>query len=327
MRMPMRQVRGDADRLASRPVRRRRRTGLHAAWLLAAMMTGGVAGFMVSEHDDLIRWAWTPSVPDEPAIQPAVVAEDRSVAPDTVLTRKPIAIATLHVADVEGRVNSLIDLPLRLEQGNAQQDLLLRIAGVPETAYLTAGQRDAARVWTLRARELDGLKLMVPDIGVPRIDLAVSAVEPETGELVAPAKVMTVALAEATHVEPASAPPPSALPAKPQVPTRLSSIPAPESTGLALPGAARSSNMAAADGLLAAGDAEAARELYQAALKAGAREAAFGMGRSFDPLVHAKYRVRRGKPDAAMAVAWYERAAQAGHAEAIQAIVRLKMRP
>ena len=309
-----------------RPPPRRKIGAVQVILGLAAVLAGGVIGYAASQPEDTRRQIETLlgllSASEGPEAAPVkVVAADPST---TVITRKPITMASLHVGDVRGEVNSFIDLPVRLETGPGRSDLVLKIAGLPETAYLTAGRRNAARVWTLEAKDLDGLKLVVPDMGLPRIDLAVSAVETRTGELLTPARTITVALTE-PRIVPASAPPPTALPPKP-APTELSAIPAPISTGLALPGAS-TNTMSAADALLAAGDAEGARALYQAALDAGASDAAFGMGRSFDPLVHAKYKVNRGAPDSATAVKWYEQAARAGQVEAINAIVRLKVKP
>lgn len=323
--------------LAGKPIQPRQRearparsriAGTYAAMALAAMLAGGAMGYGASHPGVMTEasQALLAMFPSSGSAGPEPAAAEIAVVSATVISRKPITMAALHVADVEGEVNSLIDLPLRLEPAGPQQVLQLKIAGLPDTAYLTAGQRNAARVWTLEAKDLDGLQLMVPEMGLPRIDLAISAIEQRTGEMVTPAKTMTVALADA-RIEPAAAPPPSALSPKPHTPTQLSPIPSPLSTGVELPGTAAPNTMSAGDALLAAGDAEGARELYQAALDAGAAEAALGMGRSFDPLVHAQFKVNRGTADSAAAVMWYERAAQAGRAEAFQAIVRLKVKP
>ena len=59
---------------------------------------------------------------------------------------------------------------------------------------------------------------------------------------------------------------------------------------------------------------------------AGPGPGAFALARSFDPLFLARLGLRQAKPDKAQALAWYEKAASAGHADAAAAIVRLKLK-
>ena len=83
----------------------------------------------------------------------------------------------MQVADVSGQTNSLIPLSLRAEPGIVGSDLLLKISGLPESAYLTSGQRDADKLWALNIADLKDVKLIVPHSQIPEIDLAVAAFE------------------------------------------------------------------------------------------------------------------------------------------------------
>jgi TPR repeat protein len=81
-----------------------------------------------------------------------------------------------------------------------------------------------------------------------------------------------------------------------------------------------------ADALLKNGDVLKARLSYEKAWTGGSPDGAFGMARSYDPVVLGSLAVRNDNPDKEKALAWYERAAGAGHAGAADAIVRLRLK-
>lgn len=293
-----------------------------------------------------------PGAPAELAAQPApvqastVTAEsDAEPLKSTVITKKPVPIATLEVADAKGETNSFIPLALHAEPAGLGEDILLKISGVPEGAYLTSGRREEDSVWALTLADLKDVKLVVPDAGKPKIDLAVAAFEPKTGELAAPVKTMTVALSDVV-VQPASAPPPQQVQAA--APFRRKSLPAatatpqpvpvPEPQSISTPlqpaGAAQGAETPEARNLIAEGnslfkygDISEARGAYEKAWKQGAPAGAYGVARSYDPVVLASLNLKKVKPDTAKALEWYQRAATAGHVEAAAAIVRLKLKP
>lgn len=304
-----------------------RQTYLLAA--LAAVLAGGGVGYAASHLDwlrmqgDKVLAMVTPR-PDPAAAGSAPI----HIVAATVVTKKTIATAKLEVRDVEGRVNSLIPLALTAEPAAAGQDLLLKISGLPDKAYLTAGQMQSDKVWAVPAQELKDVKLIIPEGTSSRIDLAVAAFERQSGELAAPVKTMTVALSDA-RIEPAAAPPPQQMASTRVTPTEASPIPDPVSTGVILPAdrEAAAAHVVQGDALLAAGDAEGARALYEKAWATGLAEGAVGIARSYDPLVHAEMAVNQGRPDTALALQWYERAAEAGQQAAYTAIVRLKVKP
>lgn len=254
----------------------------------------------------------------------------------TVIAKKSVPIATLQVADVTGETNSYIPLTLHAEPAGLGGDIMLKISGLPEGAYLTSGRKAEEKVWSLTLPESRDVKLVVPEARDPHFDLAVAAFEPKTGELAAPIKTMTVALSNVT-IEPVSAPPPQrvsdpeAKATRPPPAAFPAPIPPPDSESLALqaPPTRPETHQLVLDGdeALRSGNIKAARSAFEKAWSKGVAEGAFGLGRSYDPVVLRSLDLARAKPDKAKAIAWYERAASAGNADATAAIVRLKLKP
>ena len=65
-------------------------------------------------------------------------ADENLVPPEE---EKSVATARLEVADVSGNPNSPIDLDLKAFPGRSGQEIELRVSGIPEDAYLTAGTK------------------------------------------------------------------------------------------------------------------------------------------------------------------------------------------
>lgn len=273
-----------------------------------------------------------------PVVQPAQT---------TVITKKEVPIATLEVADAAGETNSFIPLALNAQPAEMGSDILLKISGIPEGAYLTSGRKEDDQNWALTISELKNLKLVIPQARTPKIDLAVAAFEPKTGELAAPVKTMTVALSDVSvqpvsvqpvSVQPASAPPPTqvvATKASPVLPAdnvvKPQPIPPPDSTSLAAQAQPETtiarSSVLQGDAFLKSGDVREARKSYEQAWAEGSPAGAFGMAQSYDPLVLGSLALRNATPDRDQALAWYERAATSGHAGAADSIVRLRLKP
>lgn len=303
-----------------------------------ALVSGGMVGFMNASLSSFPAAApdVTGSAPRAPlqAEVAAVVpkpqpAEAQSAKQDA--EDKSVPTATLQVADASGETNSFIPLALHAEPSVPGEDILLKISGIPEGAYLTSGRQEANRIWALTLADSRNVKLVVPATEEPRLSLAVAAVEPATGQLAAPVKTMTVALSDVV-VEPAAGPPPTqqaaALPAtaKAGLPA---AIPPPQSINVSLDAPAASPAQTLiheGDARLKYGDVGDARKAYEKAWQDGSPAGAFALARSFDPLFLARLGLRQAKPDKAQALAWYEKAASAGHADAAAAIVRLKLK-
>jgi len=294
-----------------------------------AVATGSIAGFGVSQFDRIK--AASASLFDAPEASGPVlaVAADAATSPaTTTIVKKPVVTAQIDVADVSGSLNSFIPLALRAEPGLQSQDLILKLSGLPPTAYLTAGTRGRENDWQLKLDELKDVKLVVPQAATQRFDVAVAAFETETGELAAPVKEMTVALNDVPpRIEPASAPPASAA-VKTSLtpdPTRPSPIPLPVQQAVVVAPATgeAAALIAKGDRLFESGDLLAARQFYEQAFARGAPAAAFRAGQTFDPAVFAERGVKGLKPDPVKARDWYTRAAQAGNNDAALALQRL----
>jgi hypothetical protein len=322
--------------------KQKRQMGIGSAIALAcgmAVISGAAVGFINARYADMpgdIRALFgetSPAVNPARITTPAPPQAQAQAAPATIIAKKPIATATLRVGDATGETNSLIPLDLHAAPAENGGDIFLKISGLPDTAYLTNGRRDGDKIWALSLDEARDVKLMVPQAQQSQIDLAVGAFEKKTGELAAPVKSMTIALSDVAVI-PASAPPPSQLPAKSGLSSSAEAveplaIPQPTSTGVGLTPqqeAALQTAMAG-DTMLDRGDLEGARQAYEKAWNGGAAAGAYGMARSFDPLVVSALKIKGAAPDAGLAVAWYQRAAGAGHAQAQDAIVRLKLKP
>ena len=316
--------------------RTRKRTGhTYAIAGLVAVISGGSIGLVVSEYGTLKRQAVALYAELMPIAPTAPAVPQLKTVQATITSKKPVSTATLQVEDVSGQTNSLIPLILHADEPNGA-DLLLKITGLPPSAYLTSGKRGDGNVWALDLKDLAQVKLMVPESSASHIDLAVAAFEKKTGDLVAPVKTMTVAITNAV-VQPASAPPPgltlaaaapSSLPG-PAGDGQLAAIPDPQSVSVTLDASPENPALQLAlrgDNLLKLGNIAAARQSYQQAWEAGAAQGAFGLARSYDPIVLASLKLDQIQPDAKVALLWYTRAADAGLPQASSAIVRLQLK-
>jgi TPR repeat protein len=145
-----------------------------------------------------------------------------------------------------------------------------------------------------------------------------------------------VALSDVS-VQPAAAPPPAQAAVAPVKPlpdgeqvVRPQPIPPPDSINIA----SNVQDMSPAqtqvmegDALLKSGDVREARKSYEQAWAGGSPAGAFGMARSYDPVVLGSLALKNAQPDKQQALAWYERAATAGHVGAADSIVRLRLKP
>ena len=66
---------------------------------------------------------------------------------------KPIATAKLEAPMRRDAANSPLDLDLKAVPGQGGQELELRLSGVPEDAYLTAGTKISPASWSLKPAE------------------------------------------------------------------------------------------------------------------------------------------------------------------------------
>ncbi len=322
---------------------------------LAAIIAGAGLGYAIANFDDMSRstgraMAFMGSV--LPAGKPSAdaIAPDQGLsakpAGTTTITKKPVATAALDVADVQGAVNAVIPLALRADPAAGGQELAIRITGLPQAAFLSAGTRLSDNAWLLKPGEEKGVSLIVPAADTPKFDLSVAAIEAKSGELAAPIREMSVALNDAlpaaaetaapsgvkplqqvavqtapaaanVQITPASAPPDTpAATAIPQPKSATAAKPAvsAEATGLLQKG----------DTLFQSGDLVMARQFYQRAFDMGAPEGAYGVARTYDPAIFQEMDVHGLKPDPAAALQWYQKAKAAGIEEADAAMAPLQ---
>jgi hypothetical protein len=291
----------------------------------AAALAGGLVGYGATQYEAIgkklggLMAMVMPASPETTSAGPVVAKGNQ-----TSVSKKPIATATLNVSDVSGGLGSMIPMLLHAESAIAGEDLILKISGLPESAYLTAGHKAADKGWQLAATEADGVKLVVPQAGQPKFDVAIAAFETKTGELAAPIKEITVAIdGPAIKIAPAGAQPET-------VTIKPAGIPAPKQDQLAAAFAvadvsAEARNLAAkGDILLKSGDMAMARQFYERAFAKGSVAAAIGAGKTYDPTVYAELKVQGLKPDSMRAMEWYMRASAAGDRDAAAAIETLK---
>ena len=298
-----------------------------------AAVAGGAVGFAVTKYDQI-----STSANGLYAFAAGLMPSDSETlfnsTGQTTISKKPIAIASLAVSDVTGTLNSMIPLALNAEPAFENQELAIKITGLPPSAYLTAGKKISDNTWILKDGEEDGINLFVSQSDTAKFDISVAAIETNTGELAAPVKEMTVAIDDvklenetALQITPVSAPPETVIPAKIQQPEIIdAAAPVPsepftpikpalsaEVTGL----------LGKGDMLMKTGDLIIARQFYSRAFQMGAAEGAMGVAKTYDPTVFAEMKVQGITPDAAKAAEWYEKAKVAGVTEADAALTTL----
>lgn len=272
-------------------------------------------------------------------IKPAPFTTQASLATvvprESVVIKKTVATATLDVADVKGSLGSMIPLMLSAQNADSNEPLSLKISGLPEQAYLTAGVRSAPGSWTLKPSELSDVKLVVPQSDLKQFDMEVAAVETRTGELAAPIKAMNVQLdgTPAVVVMPATqvgagksnadttqlaaiAPPAIVSPVNAAPDTAV--IKLNEPSGIPSPISETTDFVAKGNALLESGDIISARQFFLRAAELGNAQGSFGVARSYDPKVFAQLNVVGLQPDPVQAAEWYQKAAQAGVVAATQ---------
>jgi hypothetical protein len=318
-------------------------TGLTAAVVVYDRTSNGaVTQAILSTFDGV----WSAEAQSPGAVLPAQAAEaqqkgkqgNESQAP--VASKKPIATATLDVADVAGNANVLIALSIRAIAAEPGQMVGFRLSGLPDAAYLTAGTKLNETTWQLRPGEENGVKLKLPAGQTQSFVIAVEAIEPTTSELVAPIHEMNVALtqiqpqtvvmpvaSEAPEIkrnfniaqeQPAAQNQPAGLeqPAgKTQVAAAMP-IPSPIEETSAEPMAETFSLMRNGDKLMSMGDPAGARQFYLKALDLGDKQAALKVGQTYDPTIFAEMNVQGLKPDPQLALRYYLEARSAGDPEA-----------
>lgn len=295
------------------------------AFTVLAGLVGGAGGYAVANQGQVTGLARNAYA--QLATWLTIAPETKKVLAETQISKKPVRIAKLEVNDISGPINGPIALDISAIAADSANPIALRISGLPPEAYLTKGMEVAKGEWLLKPADIAQAELIVPHSTVSELGLEVAALEEKSGEPAAPVKEMRVALdlqavpvpglqPRAVTVEPAAAVPDQgfntkqALPAA--IPAPLESVD-PEALSLISKG----------ESLLKSGDLIAARQFFLRAYELKVPEAAFGVGRTYDPAVYAELNVQGLPPDGALASEWYGKAAAKGYAPAAEALGRL----
>ncbi len=144
-----RQFPHEADELAMLS-RRRSMAGVYAMAGLLAMFAGGATGMVFAHLDEISARAknMAAAFVGDPPIAVA------STGGETVIQKKLVATATLDVADVSGSLNSFIPMMLHAEPALNGEDIALKVSGLPEDAYLTAGAKAPDNSWMLKLEDV-----------------------------------------------------------------------------------------------------------------------------------------------------------------------------
>jgi hypothetical protein len=306
--LPLTEIRGRAKRYRleqedeqHNPPRKANGVGTYVAYSLLAIALGSAAGFGVANRTQVMNIAnsgyenakayvaWT----RESAAPPVILADSMG---QSVITKKPVNMASLAVNDVRGTLNSLIPLALQATPAAIDQPLDLKISGLPKSAYLTAGQQNQTGEWIVKASEIENIKLFVPQSETPKINLEVAAVESGTNTIATPAQSMSVELSD-VKIMPTAAPPEG-------VAMKSNAIPEPITPGAEL--------LIKAQELMNQGDVASARQFYLQASALGNARGTYGVARTYDPKTFAELKIEGLQPDPAKAEEWYSKAAALG---------------
>jgi hypothetical protein len=325
--------------------------GIRDYALVAVLMAivSGVSGTVVYDrmNNGAVVMAVRNRIVALPAEKPILVAAKPAPAPAPTplpspppTSKKPVATAQLRVADVSGEANVPIPLSLTASPATPGQPLALRLTGLPDSAYLTAGKKTGINGWLLKPGEAKSVKLVVPKAPAPEFAVDVVAVEPDSGEMVSPIVEMNVALKRVQEVVIM----PAAVPMGPVTNYNAGPARKPENARLPMASNYTASEIPQAvemtqtspselkklmnygNGLLESGDLIAARTFYAKALSLGEKQAALQLGKTYDPSVFIEKKVQGLQPDAAMALHYYKQAADSGIAEAQSLLAELQMK-
>lgn len=270
---------------------------------LASMMTGALAGLVVYEraHDGAL-------------IKTAMQWAGDRVASPFGKHQKEVTTAKLAVADMTATPNLQSSLPIAVE-GMQNRPLSLRLTGLPETAYLTAGKRIDDKVWLVNANELQRTRLAFHQEPDSSFSLSIAAIEPATGTLAAPIQEMKIDVSIKQDAEGSQADQAFKLSAS-SAKTDFNPYPSKQTKAEEL--------LARADALFQGGNIEDARRLYAQANSLSASDALLGLAKTYDPDILAKLNIKNAMPDTEVALAYYRQAEAAGAAGAKEAIEALQ---
>lgn len=242
-----------------------------------------------------------------------------------------------------------IELPIRLEPVEAiPRNSLIRIRGLPQRVSLNAGYLVSAGTWAVPLSAVSSLNVTVPDDLTARSEISFVLADVD-GRVYAEKRsriivARTGGASTAVVAQAATIPiPPLAMPVLPGEPAvrptmalaaigkstveSVYALPAlPPEAQLNIPASVRlelEQILAEGDQSLISGDVEFARRIYRLVTERGLGLAAMKMAETFDPRERKRLVIRDTAESAALARAWYRRAADLGEKRALERLKRL----
>jgi hypothetical protein len=209
----------------------------------------------------------------------------------------------VEVEDVTGAPGEALPMKISIPPDALTSSGLVMIRGVPEALTFAPGFRTGS-TWMVSLKELDALKLMVPDDFQGEFTIEVIFVIGTSNGRESRTASVTIAPVVAAAPEPEPEVSPTAVDIAPAITGAVAEPPEP------LPEAEAMLERAAS--LLSNGDVAAARLLYEHMASKGSSLAALSMARTYDPAILPSLGVIGMRPDEAEARRWYERAASLG---------------
>jgi len=193
--------------------------------------------------------------------------------------------------------------------------VLLR--GLPENATLSAGRRTGAGTWMVRGEDIGGLTLTLDEASSGDYPTEIYLLDPDRAPQARQRFVLRIDTSPRIYSAGLALRWPTVFPEMSQA-----SEPAQTQTEVAVTPTEPAAEQEQAPHLLADGDLVTARRVLTERAEQGQPDAAYKLGLTFDDEILARAGFEDVQGDTQTAQAWYLRAAQAGHAGALQ---RLEM--
>jgi hypothetical protein len=210
----------------------------------------------------------------------------------------------VEVEDITGAPGEALPMKISIPPDALDSSGLVMIRGVPEALSFAPGFRTGS-TWMVSLKELNELKLMVPDDFQGEFTIEVIFVIGTSNRRESRTASVTIAPVVAAAPEPEPEVSPTAVDIAPAITGAVAAPPEPSPD-------AEASMLERAASLLSNGDVAAARLLYEHMASKGSSLAALSMARSYDPAILPSLGVIGMRPDEAEARRWYERAASLG---------------
>lgn len=209
----------------------------------------------------------------------------------------------VEVEDLTGAPGEALPMKISIPPDALASSGLVMIRGVPEALTFAPGFRTGS-TWMVSLKELDALKLMVPDDFQGEFTIEVIFVIGTSNGRESRTASVTITPTAAAAPEPQPEVGPTAVDIAPAITGAVAEPPEPSPEAEAM--------LERAASLLSNGDVAAARLLYEHMASKGSSLAALSMARTYDPAILPSLGVIGMRPDEAEARRWYERAASLG---------------